>query len=138
MTSLVNDCPGIPLIWDLEDPLAIFNSYPWTRHGLIDYTLGYKFPTANYDGEEVVGFDIHATHCTGYSIDGHACSLCRKLSTKFDHLRQLSKRPPGQLNYQYQTHEQLKNGNQSKMKIIKDLRLSVKKKLVLLPGLKLI
>jgi hypothetical protein len=95
MTSLTNDCPGIPLIWDVEDPLAIFNSYPWTRHGLTNPTLGYKFPTANYDGEEIVGFDIHATHCTGYSINGHTCSLCRKLSTKVDHLRQVSKQPPG-------------------------------------------
>jgi hypothetical protein len=57
-TSLVNNCPGIPLIWDAEDPLAIFRNYPWTRHGFNDHPLGYQFPTANYEGEDIIGFDI--------------------------------------------------------------------------------
>jgi hypothetical protein len=101
VTSLANDCPGVPLIWDLEDPLAVFRNYPWTRHGLKYNSLGYKFPTANYRGEEIEGFDIHATHCTGTSDNGDACFQCKKLKKKVNHLRQLSKQPPGRLNYQY-------------------------------------
>jgi hypothetical protein len=101
VTSLANDCPGVPLIWDLEDPLAVFRNYPWTRHGLKDNSLGYKFPTANYRGEEIEGFDIRATHCTGTSDNGDACFQCKKLKKKVNHLRQLSKQPPGRLNYQY-------------------------------------
>jgi hypothetical protein len=114
------------LIWDAEDPLAVFKNYPWTRHGLKEHPLGYRFPNANYEGEEFVGFDIRATHCTGYSDDGDPCSQCRSLKKKVYHLRQMSKQPPGRLNHQYHTHEQLTQGHHSKSKIIKDLQLSVR------------
>ena len=120
VTSLTNDCPDIRLIWDLEDPLAVFRNYPWTRHGLKDSSLGYKFPTANYRGEEIVGFDICAMHCTGTSENGDTCFQCKKLKKKVNHLRQLSNQPPRRLNYQYQTHEQLTQGHCTKNKIIED------------------
>jgi hypothetical protein len=79
VTSLANDCPNVR---DLEDPLAVFRNYPWTRHGLKDSSLGYKFPTANYCGEEIVGFDIRATHCTGTSENGDTCFQCKKTQEK--------------------------------------------------------
>ena len=50
----MDECPGIPLVW-ADDPLAIFTKYPWSRHAIKDNTLGFRFPTANYDGEEITG-----------------------------------------------------------------------------------
>ena len=131
LTSFTHDCPGIPLIWDPEDPLSVFRNYPWTRHAHRDHMLGYQFPTANYEGEDIVGFDIRVMHCTGRPKNGGACSHCQKLNKKVDHLRQLSKQPPGRLNYQYQTHKQLVEGHHSKNKIITDLQLSVRPLIVL-------
>jgi hypothetical protein len=83
VTSLTNDCPNVR---DLEDPLAVFRNCPWTRHGLKDSSLGYKFLTANYRGEEIVGFDIRAMHCTGTSENGDTCFQCKKLKKKVNHL----------------------------------------------------
>ena len=76
MASSATRCPGILLIWDKDDPLAVFNNYPWTRHAIKDHTLGYQFPTAKYEGEDIAGFDIHTTHCLGSSDKGQACSHC--------------------------------------------------------------
>src|ERR1700692_4266467 len=90
ITSITLDCPGIPLTWDPEDPLAVFRNYPWTHHAHKDHALGYQFPTANYKGEDIVGFDICATYCTGCSENRKACWQCWKLDKKVDHLHQLS------------------------------------------------
>ena len=116
LTSFTHGCPDIPLIWDPEDPLSVFRNYPWTCHALKDHRLGYQFPTANYEGEDIVGFDIHMMHCTGQPENGGACSHCQKLNKKVDHLHQLLKQLPGHLNYRYQTHKQLVEGHCSKTK----------------------
>jgi hypothetical protein len=120
----VEECPGIPLAW-ADDPLAIFTNYPWSRHSIKDSSLGYRFPTANYDGEEITGFDIHSTTCTGWSNNGDACSQCRQLAPKVKNPRQLSQQPPGRLNYRYQTHDQLTQSHRAKNQIIQNLKLSV-------------
>ena len=123
--TLVNSCPGVPLIRDPDDVLAVFSKYPWTCHSLTGQPLGFCFPTANYDSDEIVGFDIHSTLCDGQSEDGNACSACRKLTPKIDNLWLLSTQPPRQLNYQYQTHDQLTQGHRSKNQVICDLQLTM-------------
>lgn len=123
--SFIPDCPGIPLIWDPDDVSAIFSNYPWTRHGIPDQTLGFQFPTANYNGNELVGFSVRATDCMKCSRDGNACLPCRNVIPKIDHLRKLSKQPPGRLNYQYQTHEQLTQSHRAKNHILTEMRLNV-------------
>jgi hypothetical protein len=122
--TLMDECPGIPLAW-ADDPLAILTKYPWSRHGINDNSLNFRFPTANYDGEEIAGFDIHSTTCTGWSNNGEACSQCRKLIPKVETLRQLSQQPPGRLNYKYQTHDQLTQSHRAKNQIIQNLKLTV-------------
>jgi hypothetical protein len=124
-STLVNECPGVPLAWNPDDPLAVFTKYPWTRHGIKDNPLGFRFPTANYDGDNITGFDIRSVTCTGRSNNGDACSPCRKLIPKIENLRQLSQQPPGRLDYQYQTHDQLTQSHRSKNQIIQDLKLTV-------------
>jgi hypothetical protein len=122
--TLVDECPGVPLAW-ADDPLAIFTKYPWSRHAIKDNSLGFRFPTPNYDGEKITGFDIRSTTCTGWSNNGEACSQCRKLTPKIENLRQLSQQLPGRLNYQYQTHDQLTQSHQAKNQIIQTLKLTV-------------
>jgi hypothetical protein len=55
---LSSECPGVPLVWDPDDVLAIFNSYLWTQHGIREHPLGYWFPMAKYDGADITGFNI--------------------------------------------------------------------------------
>jgi len=103
----------------------MFSKYPWTRHGITDNPLGFRFPTANYDDDEIVGFDIRSTLCDGHSDGGNACMACRKLTPKIDNLRRLSMQPPGRLNYRYQMHDQLTQGHRSKNQVIRSLQLTV-------------
>jgi hypothetical protein len=42
----------------------------WTRHGIKDKPLGFRFPTAIYDGDEITGFNICSTTCTGWADNG--------------------------------------------------------------------
>jgi hypothetical protein len=122
---LGSECPGVPLVWDPDDVSAIFNSYPWTRHGIREHPLGYGFPMAKYDGADITGFDIRSTTCTGYSYDGNACSQCRQLPSKVKNLRKISLQAPGTLNFKYQTHDQLTQGHRIKNEIIRNHQLTV-------------
>ena len=123
--TLFDNCPGVPLIWDVDDPMAIFSTYPWTHHALKDNKMDFMFPTTNYHHGEIVGFDIHLTSCTGFSDNNLPCWYCRRLTSKVNNLQKLSKQPAGRLNYSYQTHEQLTNGHRLKNELIKDLQLSM-------------
>jgi hypothetical protein len=122
MNTLIDECPGVPLGWDPDD---VFTKYPWTRHGIKDNSLGFRFPRATYDGDNIVGFITHSTVCLGHSNNGAPCLQCKKLTRKVEDLRQLSQQPPGRLNYQYQTHDQLTQGHHAKNEIIRNLQLTV-------------
>ena len=89
------DCPGIPLAWDPDDPMAVFTKYPWNCHGIQDKPLSFQFPTAVYDGDDIIDFDIHSTICLRCLDSGAACFQCKKLAPKIEKLWQLSKQPPG-------------------------------------------
>lgn len=125
-------CPGVPLIWDPADPMAIFSKYPWTRHGYEGQHLGYKLGTAHYDGDEFKYFSIHSSACNGIAdIFGSACTPCSQLTEnkgKIDILRKLANNPPGRLNFKYQTHDQLVSGSTAKSKLIDSHRLTVRKR----------
>ena len=105
--------------------MAVFTKYPWNRHGIQDKPLGFQFPTAVYDGDDIIDFDIHSTICLRRSDSGAACFQCKKLAPKIEKLRQLSKQPPGRLNHRYQTHDQLTQGHNAKNQIIRNLQLTV-------------
>jgi hypothetical protein len=124
--TLVDKCPGVPLIWDADDPMAIFSTYPWTRHAFRDNKMDFMFPTANYEHGEIVGFDIRSTSCAGFLDEDQPCLYCRRLTSKVNNLRKISKQAAGRLNYSYQTHEQLTHGHRLKNQLIKDLQLSVR------------
>jgi hypothetical protein len=96
-----------------------------TSYGIKDKPLGFRFPTANYDGDEITGFDIRSTACTGSSNNGNPCSQCSILPRKIEDLRKILQRPPGTLNYAYQTHDQLMQSHRLKNRIIQHLKLSV-------------
>src|SRR6267154_1492229 len=132
----VDTCPGVPLIWDADDPLAIFSSYPWTRHAFKDNKMDFLFPTANYKDGKIVGFDIRSTSCTSFLYDNKPCLYCRRLTSKVNNLRKLSKQPAGRLNYNYQSHEQLMHAHSLKNEMIKDLQLSVCSRFQISIGLK--
>jgi hypothetical protein len=99
--------------------------YPWTRHAFQDNKMDFLFPTANYEDGKIIGFDIRSTSCTGVLEEDQPWLYCWRLTSKVNNLRKLSKQPEGQLNYSYQTHEQLSDGHQLKNQLIKDLQLSV-------------
>jgi hypothetical protein len=105
--------------------LAIFSTYPWARHASKDNAADFSFSSANYKDGEFLGFNIRANSCTGLLEQGKPCLHCWRLTSKVKNLHELSKQPPGQLNYEYQTHEQLTRGHRLKNQIIKDLQLSV-------------
>jgi hypothetical protein len=113
------------LAWDPDDALAVFTKYPWSRHGIKDKPLGFQFPTATYDGDEIVRLDVRSNVCLGHSDSGLACSQYQKLTLKIEHLQQLSQKPAGRVNYQYQTHDQLTQGHRSKNEIIRSLQVTV-------------
>jgi hypothetical protein len=125
-STLVDKCPGVPLVWDANDPLAIFFTYPWTRYGLADSNWDSSFPTANYEAGKIVGFDIRSTTCAGFLDKGKPCLYCRRLTSKVENLRKISKQPAGRISYLYQTHEQLTDGHRFKNLMIKDLQLAVR------------
>jgi hypothetical protein len=125
-STLVDKCPGVPLVWDANDPLAIFFTYPWTRYGLADNNWDFLFPTANYEAGKIVGFDIHLNTCTRFLDEGKPCLYCHKLTSKVENIRKISKQPAGQMSFLYQTHEQLMEGHCFKNMTIKDLQLAVR------------
>ena len=125
MDTLIDKCSSIPLGWDPDD---VFTKYPWNHHSIKDKPLGFQFLVATYDSDNVVGFVTHSTVCLGHSNNGAACLQCKKLTQKVGELRQLSQQPPGRLNYQYQTHDQLTQGHHAKNQIIRNLQLTVKSK----------
>src|SRR6266436_5336418 len=97
-------CPGVPLIWDPDNPLAVFSKYPWARHGF-DKSLGYRIGMAHYDGDKFKYFSIHSTKCRGtVDVFGSACSACTKAPVKIEHLKELAEQSTERSNFQYQSH----------------------------------
>ena len=92
---LMYNCPGVPLIWDSDDPLAIFFKYPWTCYGLEDSNWDFIFLMANNKAGKITGFDICLTSCTGFLDEDKPCLNCCRLTIKVDNLRKISKQPPG-------------------------------------------
>jgi len=117
--------PGVPLIWDPDNPLAVFSKYPWARHGF-NKSLGYRIGMAHYDGDKFKYFSIHSTRCHGaVDVFGSACSACTKATVKVEHLKELAKQSTERLNFRYQSHDQLVQGHQAKNKIIDNKKLVV-------------
>jgi hypothetical protein len=92
-------CPGIPIIWDSDNPSAVFSKYPWTRHAL-NKSLGYQIGVAHYDGNKFKHFSIHAMKCRSKAIIfGSACSACMKVPAKVEHLWELSNQSAERMNF---------------------------------------
>jgi hypothetical protein len=119
-------CPGVPLIWDPDNPLAVFLKYPWARRHGFNKSLGYHIGMAHYDGDKFKYFSIHLTKCCGaVDVFSSACSVCTKATVKVKHLKELVKQSTEWLNFRYQSHDQLVQGHQAKNKIIDNKKLAV-------------